>query len=64
MSTSERRLLTVVAWLAGITLLVMLGVYPQPILDTSASSMNVIEQIFNPPAVALPAVTPTVTTGL
>ncbi len=28
MSTSERRLLTVVAWLAGITLLVMLGVRP------------------------------------
>ncbi|HQX89892.1 MAG: NADH-quinone oxidoreductase subunit M [Moraxellaceae bacterium] len=50
--------------LSLLVLLVMLGVYPQPILDTSASSMNVIEQIFNPPAVALPAVTPTVTTGL
>jgi NADH-quinone oxidoreductase subunit M len=50
--------------LSLLVLLVMLGVYPQPILDTSASSMSVIEQIFNPPAVALPAVTPTVTTGL
>jgi NADH-quinone oxidoreductase subunit M len=50
--------------LSLVALLLMLGVYPQPVLDTSATSMSAIEQIFNPPAVELPAVTPTVSTGL
>jgi NADH-quinone oxidoreductase subunit M len=50
--------------LSLVALLLMLGVYPQPVLDTSATAMGAIEQIFNPPAVALPTVTPTVTIGL
>lgn len=51
--------------LSLVVLLLILGVYPQPILDTSATAMSVIEQAFNPPAaVTLPVATPTVTTGL
>ena len=38
-----------------VVLLLALGVYPQPILDTSATAMSVIEQAFNPTARRLQA---------
>jgi len=44
--------------LSLVFLLLALGVYPQPILDTSASAMSLVEQVFNPPAPALTPVVP------
>ncbi|MGB4342647.1 MAG: hypothetical protein WBJ03_03450, partial [Moraxellaceae bacterium] len=47
-----------------VVLLVLLGVYPQPILDTSAAAMGLVEQAFNPPVITLPAVVVPPVTGL
>ncbi|HCT40012.1 MAG TPA: NADH-quinone oxidoreductase subunit M [Moraxellaceae bacterium] len=47
-----------------VVLLVLLGVYPQPILDTSVAAMGLVEQAFNPPALTLPAVVVPPVTGL
>ena len=36
--------------LSLVALLLALGIYPQPILDTSSSAMGRVEHVFNPPA--------------
>lgn len=44
-----------------VVILLALGVYPQPVLDTSAAAMGVVEHVFNPPAAVAPVAIPPVT---
>lgn len=55
---SKREIATMLSLMA---LLVVLGVYPQPVLDTSAAAMHAVHQVFTTPAVVnLPLTLPPV----